>query len=503
MSIVNHNLYNLLNPVQSPRKQTFLIKEDSTSIDYSQIDSLSATIAHNLNRLGVQKGDRAIAVVNKSVEALALYLGCLRSGIVFVPLNPAFTPSELEYFFNDAKPKIVVSDRENLSQISSVATQCSIELVKAIDSEDSNSLITSQESFDYSDRKIAEVAKDDPAVMIYTSGTTGKPKGAILSHHNLTVNGTDLKNYWGFTSADTLLHSLPIFHVHGLFFATHCVMLSGASMIFLPKFDAAKVIQHINQATVMMGVPTYYRRLLANSAFDKESCEKMRLFISGSAPLREDTFIEFEERTGLKILERYGMSETGINTSNPLQGERRLGTVGFSLGKSELRIVNENNELLPPGEVGQVRVKGENVFKGYWQMPEKTKAAFTEDGFFKTGDLGFVSSDNYLTLVGRAKDLIISGGMNVYPKEVENRLNQISGVIESAVIGLADSDFGEAVTAVLVIDETFQRDRDLKQILKKELVNYKIPKQFLFIDRLPKNAMGKVQKNKLREKYQS
>lgn len=498
MSIVNHNLYNLLNPVESPRKQTFLIKEDSTSIDYSQIDSLSATIARNLDRLGVQKGDRAIAVVNKSVEALALYLGCLRSGIVFVPLNPAFTPSELEYFFNDAKPKIVISDRANLSQISSVAAQCNIELVRTIDPEDSNSLIaTALEP----SNKIAEVAKDDPAVMIYTSGTTGKPKGAILSHHNLTVNGTDLKNYWGFTSADTLLHSLPIFHVHGLFFATHCVMLSGASMIFLPKFDATKVIQHINQATVMMGVPTYYRRLLANSAFDRESCAKMRLFISGSAPLREDTFIEFEERTGLKILERYGMSETGINTSNPLQGERRLGTVGFSLGKSELRVVNENDELLPSGEVGQVQVKGENVFQGYWQMPEKTQAAFTEDGFFRTGDLGFVASDNYLTLVGRAKDLIISGGMNVYAKEVENSLNQIPGVIESAVIGLPDSDFGEAVTAVLVVDETFQRDRDLKQILKQELVNYKIPKQFLFIDRLPKNAMGKVQKNKLREKY--
>ena len=306
MSIVNHNLYNLLNPVETQRKQTFIIKEDSTSIDYSQIDSLSATIAHNLNRLGVQKGDRAIAVVNKSVEALALYLGCLRSGIVFVPLNPAFTPSELEYFFNDAKPKIVVSDRANLSQISSVATQCSIELVRTIDPEDNDSLIAS-ESLEPSN-KIAEVAKDDPAVMIYTSGTTGKPKGAILSHHNLTVNGTDLKNYWGFTSADTLLHSLPIFHVHGLFFATHCVMLSGASMIFLPKFDATKVIQHINQATVMMGVPTYSRRLLANSAFARESCQKMRLFISGSAPLREDTFIEFEERTGLKILERYGMS---------------------------------------------------------------------------------------------------------------------------------------------------------------------------------------------------
>ena len=497
---MNHNLYTLLNPIQSDRQKTFLTTEDYTSINYGQIDRLAALIAYNLNQLGVKKGDRAIAVVNKSVEALALYLACLRAGIVFVPLNPAFTANELEYFFNNAEPKIVVGERTNFDLISSVAARCDVKTLQTIDPEDHNSLVATTESFDFDSQTVAEVAKDDPAVMIYTSGTTGKPKGAVLSHHNLTVNGRDLKNHWGFSSADVLLHSLPIFHVHGLFFATHCVMLSNASMIFLPKFDAAKIVQHLERATVMMGVPTYYTRLLGHPEFDRKLCSRMRLFISGSAPLRQDTFAEFEARTGLKILERYGMSETGINTSNPLEGERRLGTVGLSLGKSELRIVNNADEPLPSDEIGQVQVKGENVFQGYWQMPEKTKAEFTQDGFFRTGDLGFLSSDNYLTLVGRAKDLIISGGMNVYPKEVENCLNQISGVVESAVIGLPDPDFGEAVTAVLVVDENFQLSRqELKLLLKPELANYKIPKQTFIVENLPRNAMGKIQKNKLRE----
>jgi malonyl-CoA/methylmalonyl-CoA synthetase len=464
---------------------------------------MSAGIANELNNLGIKKSDRLVAIVSKSVEALALYLACLRSGVVFVPLNPAFTLNELEYFLANAETKIVVCNQNALNEIRATASQIGIKIVKTVDAADPDNLVSSaknqSQGGDFLD---VNISKDDPAVMIYTSGTTGKPKGAMLSHHNLAVNGLDLKNHWDFQEQDVLLHCLPIFHVHGLFFATHCVMLSGASMLFLSKFSVEIVLKFLPQATVMMGVPTYYTRLLADSGFQKESCDKMRLFISGSAPLRQETFSQFKTRTGLEILERYGMSETGVNTSNPLTGERRLGTVGLSLGKSELRVVDDRDQILPIGQVGNVQVKGDNVFSGYWQMPEKTRAEFTPDGFFRTGDLGKLSADNYLSLIGRAKDLIISGGMNVYPSEVESYLNQISGICESAVVGIPDQDFGEAVTAVIVVDDDFNLDQQqIKEILKPKLVNYKIPKKLFFIDRLPRNTMGKIQKNKLREQF--
>jgi malonyl-CoA/methylmalonyl-CoA synthetase len=427
----------------------------------------------------------------------------LRSGIIFVPLNPAFTLNELEYFLENAETKIIVCNQDAIDEIRAIASQIGIKIVKTIDPAAPNNLLSSlQNQSEASDFLDVNVAPDDPAVMIYTSGTTGKPKGAMLSHHNLAVNGMDLKNHWDFQEPDILLHCLPIFHVHGLFFATHCVMLSGASMLFLSKFSVEIVLKFLSGATVMMGVPTYYTRLLADSRFQKQSCDKMRLFISGSAPLRQETFSLFKTRTGLEILERYGMSETGVNTSNPLTGERRLGTVGLPLGKSELRVVDEHDQILPIGQVGHVQVKGDNVFSGYWQMPEKTRTEFTSDGFFRTGDLGKLSEDNYLSLVGRAKDLIISGGMNVYPFEVESYLNQISGINESAVIGIPDQDFGEAVTAVIVIEDDFDlNQQQIKEILKPKLVNYKIPKKLFFTDKLPRNTMGKVQKNKLREQF--
>lgn len=500
-----HNLYSILTASVKDKAKTFLITEDESKITYKDIDALSAQIASRLDRLGINKGDRLVAQVDKSVEALALYLGCLRSGVIFVPLNPAFTLSELEYFLENAEPKIVVCTIDNYDEITSLAAKIGIELVKTIEAKDKNSLILSQKINVHQavDFTTVDIAPDDIAVMIYTSGTTGKPKGAMLSHRNLAVNGNDLKNHWNFSDNDVLLHSLPIFHVHGLFFAIHCVMLSGASAIFLPKFSVDAVIKSLPHATTMMGVPTYYTRLLGDDRFQKQSCPKMRLFISGSAPLRQETFDEFKTRTGLEILERYGMSETGVNTSNPLQGERRVATVGLPLGKSELRIVDDNNVPLPPEQVGNVQVKGANVFAGYWRMPEKTQSDFTDDGFFKTGDLGKHSVDRYITLVGRAKDLIISGGMNVYPKEVEVCLNQIPGVSESAVIGLPHRDFGEAVTAVIVADDSFSlTNGQIKAYLQEALANYKIPKQFLFIDELPRNAMGKVQKKILREKYQ-
>ena len=500
---ISNNLYEILTAsVKNPAK-VFLIREDESTVTYRDIDILSARIAHQLSQLGIKKGDRLVAQVPKSVETLALYLGCLRSGVIFVPLNPAFTLNELQYYLENAEPKIVVCSPDAHAGIATLAGKIGIDIVKTIEADENSLIPTPEIESEALNFPTVDVAENDIAVMIYTSGTTGKPKGAMLSHRNLAVNGTDLKNCWGFSDNDVLLHSLPIFHVHGLFFATHCVMLSGASMLFLPKFDVDNIIKFLPQATVMMGVPTYYTRLLADNRFQQECCSQMRLFISGSAPLREDTFKEFENRTGIEILERYGMSETGINTSNPLKGERRLGTVGLPLGESELRIVDDSNIPVPTEQVGNVQVKGENVFTGYWRMPAKTKTEFTADGFFKTGDLGKRSADGYVSLVGRAKDLIISGGMNVYPKEVEACLNEISGVVESAVIGLPHADLGEAVTAVIVADNLEMSDRQIKAYLQERLANYKIPKQFLLIERLPRNAMGKVQKNILRKKYQN
>ena len=500
---MSHNLYESLTASVKHKEKTFLITEDESLFTYQDLELLSARIAYQLLKLGLKKGDRLVAQVPKSVEALALYLACLRSGVIFVPLNPALTLNELQYYLENAEPKIVVCSSDAFTQIATLANQIGIKLVKTLTTTEKNSLITEQEiGSEVTHFPTVDVAESDIAVIIYTSGTTGQPKGAMLSHQNLVVNGRDLKNCWSFSENDVLLHSLPIFHVHGLLFATHCVMLSGASMLFLPKFSVDTAIEFLPQATVMMGVPTYYSRLLEDRRFQRECCSQMRLFISGSAPLAKKTFQEFKTRTGLEIIERYGMSETGINTSNPLTGERRIGTVGLPLGKSELRIVDENNCPLPPEQVGNVQVKGKNVFAGYWRMPEQTKAEFSTDGFFKTGDLGKCSVDGYLSLVGRAKDLIISGGMNVYPKEVEACLNEISGIIESAVIGLPHADFGEAVTAVIVSDNLTMSDRQLKADLKKKLANYKIPKQFVSIDSLPRNAMGKVQKNILRKRYQ-
>jgi malonyl-CoA/methylmalonyl-CoA synthetase len=497
---MSYNLYEILTAsVKNPEKP-LIITETEKTITYQDIDLLSAQLAHQLTSLGLAKGDRLVIQVPKSVEAFALYLACLRSGIIFVPLNPAFPLPELKYYLENAEPKAVVCAQINFDEISILAQELGIKIIKTLDQEGTNSLVA-ENSEDPSFSTVA-VEKKDIAVIIYTSGTTGKPKGAMISHHNLAVNGQNLKDCWGFQSNDVLLHSLPIFHVHGLFFAFHCVMLAGATTIFLSKFSTDTTLRFLPQATVMMGVPTYYTRLLANNSFQKQCCTKMRLFISGSAPLRKETFQEFKTRTGLEILERYGMSETGINTSNPLQGERRVGTVGLSLGKSELRIVDEHNQNLPVQQVGNVQVKGENVFAGYWQMPEKTKMEFTDDGFFKTGDLGKISEDGYLSLVGRAKDLIISGGLNVYPKEVETYLDAIPGVVESAVIGLPHDDFGEAVTAIIVLENLKVNNVLIKEYLKNKLASYKTPKKCLFVESLPRNAMGKIQKNILRAKYE-
>jgi malonyl-CoA/methylmalonyl-CoA synthetase len=346
--------------------------------------------------------------------------------------------------------------------------------------------------------------RDDLAALLYSSGTTGRPKGIMLSHGNLADNGKTLVDIWGFGSADRLLHALPVFHVHGLFVAIHCVLLSGASMRWLEKFDAPQVIGLLPECTVMMGVPTFYTRLLAEDSFAADCCTNMRLFISGSAPLLVETFDEFRGRTGHTIIERYGMTETNMNTSNPLQGERRAGTVGLPLPGVDVRVVDDKGEPVPTGETGDLQVRGGNVFQGYWRMPEKTREDFTDDGFFNTGDKATISADGYVAIVGRAKDLIISGGLNIYPKEIEQLLDDVEGVVESAVIGIPHADFGEAVVAVIVPTAGGELDEQaIIEFSKGKIANFKVPKRVVFVDELPRNAMGKVQKNVLRDRYGS
>ena len=385
--------------------------------------------------------------------------------------------------------------------MSSLATAAGVEHVLTLASDGSGSLSVGAATCDTDFETVAR-GRDDLAALLYSSGTTGRPKGIMLSHGNLGDNGKTLVDAWGFSGADRLLHALPIFHVHGLFVAISCVLFSGASMRWLEKFDAPQVMGLLPECTVMMGVPTYYTRLLAEDSFGADSCSNMRLFISGSAPLLTETFEEFRSRTGHAIIERYGMTETNMNTSNPLQGERRPGTVGPALPGVELRVVDEEGTTVLAGETGDLQVRGANVFQGYWRMPEKTREDFTADGFFNTGDKATISADGYVAIVGRAKDLIICGGLNVYPREVEQLLDDLEGVVESAVIGIPHADFGEAVAAVIVATADNALDEQaIIDFCKGEIANFKVPKRVFFVDELPRNAMGKVQKNLLRERY--
>jgi malonyl-CoA/methylmalonyl-CoA synthetase len=443
---------------------------------FRRLDDLSGGMAATLLQQ-TSPGDRVLVQVDKCPEAVALYLACLRAGLVLVPLNTAYTAGELDYFRGDSDPAVEIDDAA-LAALAREAAGC-------------DPLTGS-----------AEVSEDDIAAILYTSGTTGRSKGAMLSHGNLASNALTLHELWGFEPGDVLLHALPIYHVHGLFVAMNTALLNGSTVIFLDKFEVDKVLAELPRATIMMGVPTYYTRLLADPAFGPEHCLHMRLFISGSAPLTEQTFAAFEACTGHRILERYGMSETGMISSNPLHGERVAGTVGFALPGVELRVCDDNGALLPSGEVGVVEVRGPNVFRGYWQMPEKTAAEFREDGFFITGDLGQLDAERRLRLVGREKDLVISGGLNVYPKEVELCLDAIDGIRESAVIGLPHPDFGEVVVAVCVPGgEALPEDAKILDQLQGQLAKFKQPKVFIQVDALPRNTMGKVQKNTLRDRY--
>ena len=475
--------------------------DNGTVYSYRDAERESARLANYLVSLGAQPGDRVTVQVGKSPRALWLYLACLRAGLVYHPLNTAYQASELEYFLGNAEPRIVVCSTSSVQLFSTLASQAGVAQVLSLDDNDSGSLVSG--AAECSDR-FENVARgpDDLAALLYSSGTTGRPKGIMLSHSNLAVNGKTLVDIWGFGSEDRLLHALPVFHVHGLFVAISCVLLSGASMRWMEKFDARAVMDALPECTVMMGVPTFYTRLLAQEDFGKGVCAGMRLFISGSAPLLAETFEDFQRRSGHAIIERYGMTETSMNTSNPLHGERRAGTVGPPLPGVVVRVVDAQGESVDAGVTGDLQVRGPNVFQGYWRMPEKTREDFTADGFFNTGDKATLSQDGYVSIVGRSKDMIISGGLNIYPKEIELLLDDVDGVQESAVIGVPHPDFGEAVVAVIVptggseLDEQFVID-----FCKREMANFKVPKRVYFLDELPRNAMGKVQKNLLRERF--
>ena len=460
---------------------------------YAELDAATGRMAGALLALGVAPGERVLVQVPKTPETVALYLACLKIGAVYAPLNTAYTPAEVGYFLADAEPALFVS-----APGAGAATDVP-QVTLAADGTGSLADLAAK-----AEPATATVARadDDLAALIYTSGTTGRAKGAMLSHGNLAANALTLCESWGWRQDDVLLHALPIFHVHGLFVALHCAFLTGTPLIFLPRFEAAAVLRELPRATVLMGVPTFYTRLLQAPNFDAATCAAMRLFISGSAPLTEQTFAAFERRTGKRILERYGMSETAMLTSNPLDGERVAGTVGFALPGVSVRIADAAGRALPAGEVGGIEVCGPNVFRGYWRQPEKTAAEFRADGFFVTGDLGQMDCEGRVTIVGRSKDLVISGGYNVYPKEVEACLDAMPGVAEAAVFGVPHDDFGEAVVAAVVAEGPLEGS-EVDAFLRDKLARYKQPKRIVRVAELPRNAMGKVQKQVLRETYRA
>ncbi len=499
---MNANLYALLRShFPGDPSAPCLEPEDDGAVSYGDLDTGSAVISRLLGELDVEKGDRVVVQADKSPRAVLLYLACLRRGAVYVPLNPAYTPSEVFYFLSDSEPKLFVCTAAAAEELAPVAEAAGVPHLLTMDPAGDGTLAEACAGL-APDPAVAATAADDLAAILYTSGTTGRSKGAMLSHRNLASNALALHRIWGWAPGDVLLHVLPIFHVHGLFVALHCALLNGSPILFMPRFDAEGVLRLLPRATVMMGVPTFYTRLLEQPGLTPEISRGMRLFISGSAPLLEETFHAWERRTGHRILERYGMTEAGMITSNPLEGERIAGTVGFPLPDVEARIADDRGKVLPPGETGILEIRGPNVFKGYWRMPDKTAAEFRDDGFFITGDLARMDADGRVSIVGRARDLIISGGFNVYPKEVELLIDDIAGVGESAVFGVYHPDFGEAVAAAVTRSGAGGvTEAEILEALSRRLARFKLPKRIYFVDELPRNAMGKVQKNQLRDRY--
>ena len=496
-----------------PADLTATAVETDEGLRYSwqDLDRATAMMANLLQSLDLPQGSRVAVQVEKSVEALMLYLATLRAGYVFLPLNTAYQSAEIEYFICNAEPAVVVCSGAHFGWVSKIAFKAGTEHVFTLNDDRTGSLLERAAHHSDQHQTVARQA-DDLAAILYTSGTTGRSKGAMLTHGNMLSNALTLKDYWGWKKGDVLIHALPIFHVHGLFVAIHGALINGSRMIWMAKFDPKRVIARMKEATVFMGVPTLYVRMLAEPYLDKAAVKNMRLFIAGSAPLLIETFTEWQERTGHTILERYGMSETAMLTSNPYaadkryanQSERRGGTVGFPLPGVRLRVRGGDGQDMPVGEIGGIQVQGPNVFKGYWRMPEKTAEEFTADGYFKTGDVGKVDERGYVTIVGRSKDLIISGGYNVYPAEIEGYINEMKAVAESAVVGVTHPDFGEVGVAVVIAKPgaVVQPENVLAE-LKAKLANFKIPKRCFVVAELPRNTMGKVQKNLLREHYKA
>ncbi len=503
---MNANLYTLFQSrFPQDHDDCWLETEDACYYSWRDLERGTAKIANLFASLDLPPGSRIAAQVEKSPEALMLYLATVRAGFVYLPLNTAYRSAEMAYFIDDAMPAVVVCSPHNFGWVSQLAfksgTHHVFTLGEPYQGKNSGSLLSralhQPDSFE-----TAQKNPDDLAAILYTSGTTGRSKGAMLTHCNLAANIRVLHQYWQWRKGDVLLHALPLFHIHGLFVAAHGALMNGSKMIFLSKFDSSKVMRHLPRSSIFMGVPTYYVRLLADAEFSRAVCTNIRLFISGSAPLLNETFHAFAEKTGHTILERYGMSETAMLTSNPYDGQRKAGTVGLPLPGVSVRVMNAEGTVCETEEIGDIQVQGPNVFSGYWKMPEKTAEEFTADGFFKTGDVGYFDTDGYLSIVGRSKDLIISGGYNVYPKEIESVIDEITGVQESAVIGVPHADFGEAVTAIIVRHkhDTLTEEQVIST-LKAQIANYKIPKRVFFVDELPRNTMGKVQKNILREQF--
>jgi malonyl-CoA/methylmalonyl-CoA synthetase len=504
------NLYSVLEKgFPKDRQSCALETHDGLYYSWSDLERATAMMANLLHGLGIPKGSRVAVQVEKSPEALFLYLATIKAGYVYLPLNTAYQAAEIEYFIQNAEPAVMVCSSKNFAWVSKIAFKSGTGHVFTLDDNRTGTLL--DRAATQSDRfKTVACGDDDLAAILYTSGTTGRSKGAMLTHKNLSSNALVLQKFWGWKKGDVLLHALPIFHVHGLFVAAHGALINGSKMIWLPRLDTAALIQNMPRSTVMMGVPTFYVRLLADKNFTKAVCRNMRLFVSGSAPLLTETFNTFKELTGETILERYGMSETVMLVSNPYKGARVGGSVGLPLTGVKVRVVDEKNKPCAVNEIGSIQVKGSNVFKGYWRMPEKTAEEFTADGWFKTGDVGRFGGmangakvpDTYLCIVGRSKDLIISGGYNVYPKEIESFIDDMDGVDESAVIGVPHPDFGEAVMAIVVAKPGAKLDsKAMIDALKGQIANFKVPKRIEIVSDLPRNAMGKVQKNILRQQY--
>ena len=500
---MSDNLYQHFHTViERQPEATFMTTSAGRVIRYGDLPGLTAGLAGALQAMGVAPGDRVAVQVEKSPETILLYLACLRMGGVYLPLNTAYTGEEIAYFIGDAKPALFVCRPEDEANARALCADAAQTNVATLGGDGRGGLIEAAARAEPMSGITPRTA-DDLASILYTSGTTGRSKGAMLTHGNLLSNARALAETWRFTPDDRLIHALPIFHIHGLFVACNTVLASGASMLYLPRFDANEVIDAMVDGTVLMGVPTFYTRLLKSSRLTRDAVAAMRLFVSGSAPLTTETHNAFSERTGVAILERYGMTETGMNSSNPYDGERRAGTVGFPLPGVDIRITQpEQATALPDGEVGMIEVRGPNVFSGYWGMPEKTAEELRSDGWFITGDLGMIDDRGYLQIVGRGKDLVISGGYNVYPREVEQIIDEHPDVEESAVIGVAHPDFGEGVTAVVVpAAGANPSESSIQQALDGRLARFKQPKRVMFVDALPRNAMGKVQKNQLRDTY--